>query len=430
VDAVHLSVGRLRRQLPQRLHLPHPQGPLHRQAFLAIWWLHHDQPWIAVIYLLFTAALIFGSFVDFDHRILPDRVTIGTLLLAPVLSFFVPALHAKTNLPDPMSPSFPITMRLTLAFIGLAAGYWLWNLLYGGFLLATFKREDITEDELPGEVGAEDGEEEEYGVWDGYNDGRMLAAVGALLGWQASAWSFGVMLLIMGLAFIPGLLKRWGDSVNNICGLGIAVGAAAWMIGTLSTRAGDPGFTTLLGIYAVMVALVVLGIMKKNTEDWIPGSIPVWALILSPVVLVACPPLLHTYREGLFHPVPDALVPVAKSLLGFGVGYWLISFVGHLGKMWKKREAMGYGDVKLLAGIGALLGWKAAMFSLFGGAVIGAIIGITLIASKRPLHRPRRAHLDARRRGDLGRLPGTGATFGGAVIPFDSPRTSPHNSVT
>jgi len=76
-------------------------------------------------------------------------------------------------------------------------------------------------------------------------------------------------------------------------------------------------------------------------------------------------------------------MPVAKSLLGFGVGYWIISLVGHLGKMWKKQEAMGYGDVKLLAAIGALLGWKAALFTLFAAAAIGAVIGITLIVSKR-----------------------------------------------
>ena len=47
------------------------------------------------------------------------------------------------------------------------------------------------------------------------------------------------------------------------------------------------------------------------------------------------------------------------------------------------REAMGLGDVKFLACIGAFLGWKGVLFSLFAGSVIGAIIGITMLLATR-----------------------------------------------
>jgi leader peptidase (prepilin peptidase)/N-methyltransferase len=47
------------------------------------------------------------------------------------------------------------------------------------------------------------------------------------------------------------------------------------------------------------------------------------------------------------------------------------------------REAMGRGDLKFLAAIGAFLGWRAVLFSLFAGSLLGSIVGlITLVVGK------------------------------------------------
>ena len=47
------------------------------------------------------------------------------------------------------------------------------------------------------------------------------------------------------------------------------------------------------------------------------------------------------------------------------------------------REAMGFGDVKFMAAIGAFLGWHAVMFSLMVSSMIGAFVGIVLILARR-----------------------------------------------
>jgi leader peptidase (prepilin peptidase)/N-methyltransferase len=48
------------------------------------------------------------------------------------------------------------------------------------------------------------------------------------------------------------------------------------------------------------------------------------------------------------------------------------------------REAMGRGDLKFLAAIGAFLGWRAVLFSIFAGSLLGSMMGlVTLVAGKR-----------------------------------------------
>jgi leader peptidase (prepilin peptidase)/N-methyltransferase len=47
------------------------------------------------------------------------------------------------------------------------------------------------------------------------------------------------------------------------------------------------------------------------------------------------------------------------------------------------REAMGFGDVKFMAAIGAFLGWHAAIFALMFSAVIGTVVSVGAIAIRR-----------------------------------------------
>lgn len=83
-------------------------------------------------------------------------------------------------------------------------------------------------------------------------------------------------------------------------------------------------------------------------------------------------------------------LPWWEPLLGAAVGYGIVRLISDGYWLLTKREGLGYGDGKLLAMVGGLLGWRAVVFSLFGGSVLGSVIGITVavIARRRAAEAP------------------------------------------
>jgi leader peptidase (prepilin peptidase)/N-methyltransferase len=71
------------------------------------------------------------------------------------------------------------------------------------------------------------------------------------------------------------------------------------------------------------------------------------------------------------------------GVIGAVVGYGLPWAIGELYYLIRRREAMGLGDGMLLAVVGALLGWRGVLVALFGGSMIGSVIGSTAVISAR-----------------------------------------------
>lgn len=69
-------------------------------------------------------------------------------------------------------------------------------------------------------------------------------------------------------------------------------------------------------------------------------------------------------------------VTVLDSLLGILLGGGLLFLVASGYFYLTKKEGMGGGDIKLLAMIGAFLGWKATIFTIFVGSAVGTLFGI------------------------------------------------------
>jgi leader peptidase (prepilin peptidase)/N-methyltransferase len=83
---------------------------------------------------------------------------------------------------------------------------------------------------------------------------------------------------------------------------------------------------------------------------------------------------------GLLGAVTVLPVGVINSVAGLAVGGGILWLLAWLSPYLFGKEGMGGGDIKLLAMIGAFLGWKPALLTIMIGSLTGSIIGVGLIA--------------------------------------------------
>ena len=85
---------------------------------------------------------------------------------------------------------------------------------------------------------------------------------------------------------------------------------------------------------------------------------------------------------GLLANVHGLFVPLREAVIGAIAGYLTLWSIYWLFKLIRGKEGMGYGDFKLLAALGAWLGWKMLPMIVLGSSLVGALIGITLVVMK------------------------------------------------
>ena len=235
--------------------------------FLAIW---GSFPWqVAIAYWVFVSFLIIGTFIDFEHFIIPDRVTIGGVIAGVAFSVTVPALMGT--------------------------------------------------------------------------DSRLAAGVRSFL---AAALGYVILWIVLEAGKIAFGRKR--------------IRFEAPTLFTWAKRGDDADF--------------VVGTEESLWSDYFAREKDRLLLICEEVRIDH-----HTYGNVTLDFRYDRVTAEGHVTM--------LDDVTHISGVARElvipREAMGRGDLKFLAAIGAFLGWRAVLFSLFAGSLLGSIVGlITLVVGK------------------------------------------------
>jgi leader peptidase (prepilin peptidase)/N-methyltransferase len=236
--------------------------------FLAIW---QSFSWpMAIAYWIFVSFLIVGTFVDFEHFIIPDRVTIGGIIAGFVASLAVPVLMDTDS-------QIAAGIRSVLAAVL-------------GYLIL-------------------------------------------LIVLEAGKIVFGKKRIRLD-APTPFTWKRQGDDAD-------------FVVGSEQSLWSDQ--------FARETDRLLLQCDEAKIDN-------------------------HTYGNAILEFHHDRVAVEANEFVLDQV----TEISGVVRELQIPREAMGRGDLKFLAAIGAFLGWRAVLFSLFAGSLLGSIVGlITLLVGKR-----------------------------------------------
>jgi leader peptidase (prepilin peptidase)/N-methyltransferase len=137
------------------------------------------------------------------------------------------------------------------------------------------------------------------------------------------------------------------------------------------------GMTAVVLHWLMVGGFVVLTFIDLDHKI-IPDGVTLPGMALGLIASFVLPTLVARY-----HPINAADISHWRGLLqgviGLAVGGGIIYVIAVLGKAVFKKEAMGGGDLKLLAMIGAFMGWQLVLLVLLFSAFAGAIVGVTLI---------------------------------------------------
>ncbi len=134
------------------------------------------------------------------------------------------------------------------------------------------------------------------------------------------------------------------------------------------------GLTLATPIYMLLVASMVLVTFVDLTDWTIPNEVTFPGMPIG----IVCSLIAMFYPDsGLF--VLGSLEPVFNSLIGLLVGGGVLYLLDKLTMAVLKKRGMGFGDVKLLAMLGAFFGYPGVVLIIMLASFIGSIIGVAML---------------------------------------------------
>lgn len=135
-----------------------------------------------------------------------------------------------------------------------------------------------------------------------------------------------------------------------------------------------------------LTAALSVAVAWKFGMSWQTGGalLLVWALVALAFIdldtfLLPDDITLPLLWLGLAFNISGVFVPLEDAVIGAMAGYLSLWSVFWLFKLITGKEGMGYGDFKLLAAIGAFLGWQALPAVILLSSVVGATVGVSLM---------------------------------------------------
>ena len=151
------------------------------------------------------------------------------------------------------------------------------------------------------------------------------------------------------------------------------------------------GLTAILPVYFIFAAVIV-SLVFIDAEHMILPNVITYPLFVFAIMVRIVYPLVfqnNYFSDVSFTPLtamagyPGWIVSLAGAILGALAGGGSLWLVGEVWKRLRGVEAMGLGDVKMMFGVGALLGWRLSILAIFLGAFAGALIGVVVIAKQK-----------------------------------------------
>jgi len=126
----------------------------------------------------------------------------------------------------------------------------------------------------------------------------------------------------------------------------------------------------LVPVYWFVFSGLLLGTFVDMEHMIIPDRVTLGGIVAGLAISVVLPSL---------HGATRVLPALLASLGGLGLGWGLMWSVAFFGRLLFRKDAMGFGDVKLLGAIGAFLGWRAVLFTVMLSSLAGSLTGISMV---------------------------------------------------